>query len=106
VSALTRHVREDLAQPNTDQALLFHRGQTAPNASASYWQARRIGKRVVLERRASLRSCLGNKETRRLPMEFAIAQADLLQFEVIRTIAASLISVAIFLLWLVAISRH
>lgn len=35
-----------------------------------------------------------------------MAQADLLQFEVIRTIAASLISVAIFLLWLVAISRQ
>jgi hypothetical protein len=38
-------------------------------------------------------------------MEFAMTQPDLLQFEVIRTIAASLISVAIFLLWLVAISR-
>jgi hypothetical protein len=31
--------------------------------------------------------------------------AELLQFEIIRAIAASLISVAIVLLWLVAISR-
>jgi hypothetical protein len=31
---------------------------------------------------------------------------ELLQFEAIRTIAASLISVAIVLLWLVAISRQ
>ena len=34
-----------------------------------------------------------------------MTQPDLLQFEIIRTIAASLISVAIFLLWLAAISR-
>jgi hypothetical protein len=34
-----------------------------------------------------------------------MTQADLLQFEVIRTIAASLISIAIVLLWLVAITR-
>ena len=32
--------------------------------------------------------------------------AELLQFEIIRAIAASLISVAIVLLWLVAISRQ
>jgi hypothetical protein len=31
---------------------------------------------------------------------------DLLQFEVMRMIAASLISVAIFMLWLLAISRQ
>ena len=35
-----------------------------------------------------------------------MTQAELLQFEVIRMIAASLISVAILLLWLVAISRQ
>jgi hypothetical protein len=35
-----------------------------------------------------------------------MTEAELLQFEVIRMIVASLISVAIFLLWLVAISRH
>ena len=35
-----------------------------------------------------------------------MTQADLLQFEVIRMIAASLISLAIFLLCLVALSRQ
>jgi hypothetical protein len=35
-----------------------------------------------------------------------MTQVDLLQFEVIRTVAASLISVAIVLLWLVAITRQ
>jgi hypothetical protein len=34
-----------------------------------------------------------------------MTQADLLQFEVIRMIAASLISAAIVLLWVVAITR-
>jgi hypothetical protein len=37
---------------------------------------------------------------------FAMSDIGLLQFEVIRTIAASLISVAIVLLWLVVISRQ
>jgi hypothetical protein len=35
-----------------------------------------------------------------------MTQVDLLQFEVIRTIAASLISVAIVLLWLVVVTRQ
>jgi hypothetical protein len=39
-------------------------------------------------------------------MEFAMTEVELLQFEVIRMIVASLISVAILLLWLVAVSRH
>jgi hypothetical protein len=50
-----------------------------------------------------LAELFANNDTRRL--DFAMTQPDLLQFEVIRTIAASLISVAIFLLWLVAVSR-
>jgi hypothetical protein len=51
------------------------------------------------------RVILGN-ESRRLLDGFAMTEAELLQFEVIRTIAASLIGVAIVLLWLVAISRQ
>jgi hypothetical protein len=35
-----------------------------------------------------------------------MTQVDLLQFEVIRTIAASLIGVAIVLLWLVVVTRQ
>ena len=35
-----------------------------------------------------------------------MTEVELLQFEVIRMIVASLISVAILLLWLVAVSRH
>jgi hypothetical protein len=35
-----------------------------------------------------------------------MTQTELLQFEIIRTIAASLISVAIVLLWLVVTSRQ
>jgi hypothetical protein len=41
-----------------------------------------------------------------LPDGFAMTAAEFLQFEIIRAIAASLISVAIVLLWLVAISRQ
>lgn len=59
-----------------------------------------------MERRSSLRRCLRTLNPADSPMEFAMTQAELLQFEVIRMIAASLISLAIFLLCLVALSRQ
>jgi hypothetical protein len=73
---------------------LFRKRRAASIATALQWNV------------ARLCGVLLDNESRRLPDRFAMTDTLALQFEVIRTIAASLISVAIFLLWLVVISRQ
>jgi hypothetical protein len=86
--------RKPLPKPNTRHAHLFRRRK--PRRS----QLCRIGTSL---RPAELFRTIVLAVSR---WGFAVTEAELLQFEVIRTIAASLISVAIVLLWLVALSRQ
>jgi len=81
-------------KPNTRHAQLFSRRPAASIVIMSHWNIAEAG------------GVVSDDWSRRLPDGFAMAEVDLLQFEVIRMIAASLIGVAIVLLWLVAITRQ
>jgi hypothetical protein len=72
----------------------FFRRRAAPVAIVSHWNI--VGAGAVVS----------DDRSTHLPDGFTMTEVDVLQFEVIRMIAATLISVAIILLWLVAVTRQ
>jgi hypothetical protein len=93
-SALVEPSAKTLMKLNSRHAQLFSRRPAAPIAIVSHWNIAEAG------------GVVSDDWSRHLPDGCAMTEVDVLQFEVIRTIAASLISVAIILLWLVAITRQ
>jgi hypothetical protein len=92
-SPLSEGTANSLTEANTHHARLFRERKAALIAMALEWNVAQASG-----------VCSGLIPPS--PRWFAMTQVDLLQFEIIRTIAASLISVAIVLLWLVAITRQ